>query len=166
MRILEGFGICIVALFAVFFAVLFALFFRRRLLMLGGGTIRLQVRVTTMIPGRGWSVGIGQFVDDELRFHRMFSFAFRPKRILDRRTLAVERQRLPEGPERLIMPGHWVILRCITGPAHLEIAMAESTVTGFLSWLEAGPPGQPGSITPRARTSPRTHGGPAASSTS
>src|SRR4051812_30041586 len=145
MQILEVIGICIVALLLV----LFALFFRQRLLMLGGGTIRLQVRVTTMVPGRGWSTGLGQFVGDELRFHRMFSFAVRPKRVLDRRLLTVEQQRLPEGPERLTMPGYWVILRCTTGPAHLEIAMAESTVTGFLSWLEAGPPGQPGSVTPR-----------------
>jgi hypothetical protein len=93
MRILEVFGICVVAL--VLF--LFAIFFRRRLLMLGGGTIRLQVRVSTMVPGRGWSSGIGQFVGDELRFHRMFSFAFRPKRVLNRRSLTVDRRRLPEG---------------------------------------------------------------------
>jgi hypothetical protein len=150
MRILEVFGICVVALLLV----LFAIFFRRRLLMLGGGTIRLQVRVSTMIPGRGWSAGIGQFVGDELRFHRMFSFAFRPKRVLNRRGLTVDCRRLPEGPERLTMPGHWVILLCTTADSDLEIAMAETTVTGFLSWLEAGLPGQPGalrrrSITPR-----------------
>jgi len=167
MRILEVFGICVAALFLV----LFALFFRRRLLMLGGGTIRLQVRVTTMVPGRGWSTGVGQFVGDELRFHRMFSFAFRPKRVLNRRLLTVEQRRLPDGPERLTMPGHWVILRCTTGQAplelaQLEIAMAESTVTGFLSWLEAGPPGQPGSVAPRSWSPPRAHGGPAANSTS
>jgi len=151
MRILEIFGICVVALFAV----LLAIFIRRRLLMAGGGTIRLQVRVSTMVPGRGWSSGIGQFVGDELRFHRMFSFGVRPKRVLDRRTLSVGRRRLPGGPERLTMPGHWVILLCTTGSSQLEIAMAESTVTGFLSWLEAGPPGQPGSVGPRPIIRPR-----------
>jgi hypothetical protein len=156
MQILEILGICIVALLVA----LFAIFFRRRLLMAGGGTIRLQVRVSTMVPGRGWSSGIGQFVGDELRFHRMFSFAFRPKRVLDRRTLTVDQRRLPEGPERLTMPGHWVILTCGSAHCSVEIAMAESTVTGFSSWLEAGPPGQPG------RVGPRRHGGPAASSTS
>ena len=66
MRILEVFGICVAALLVV----LFALFFRGRLIMAGGGTIRLQVRVSTMFPGRGWSSGIGQFIDDELRFYR------------------------------------------------------------------------------------------------
>ena len=75
MRILEFVGICVVALLVL----LFAIFFRRRLLMFGGGTIRLQVRINTRGPGRGWSAGIGQFVGDELRYHRMFSFAIRPK---------------------------------------------------------------------------------------
>ena len=151
MRVLAIIGICVIALFVI----LFALFFRRRLLMLGGGTIRVQVRVSTMVPGRGWSAGIGQFVGDELRFHRMFSFAIRPKRVLDRRTLGVSRRRLPEGPERLTMPGHWVVLLCRQPGNDIEIAMAESTVTGFLSWLEAGPPGQPGSVAPRPAISPR-----------
>jgi len=151
MRILEVLGICVVALLVL----LFAVFFRRRLLMLGGGTIRLQVRVNTRVPGRGWSTGVGQFIGGELRFHRMFSFAFRPKRVLDRGTLTVEQQRLPAGPERLTMPGHWIILRCRSAAGEIEIAMAESTVTGFLSWLEAAPPGQPGTRTPRAAIRPR-----------
>ena len=156
MRILEIFGICLFALLVL----LFAIFVRRRLLMVGGGTIRLQFRVSTMVPGRGWSSGIGQFVGDELRFHRMFSFGVRPKRVLNRRSLTVDNRRLPEGPERLTMPGHWIILACTSGACRLEIAMAESTVTGFASWLEAGPPGQ------TSRIMPRRQGGPAANSTS
>ena len=151
MQILEIAGICIVALLAL----LFAVFFRRGLLMLRGGTIRLQVRVNTLVPGRGWSTGIGQFAGDDLRFYRMFSLAVRPKRVLTRAGLVVEERRCPEGPERLIMPGRWAILRCLTGFGEVEIAMAENTVTGFLSWLEAAPPGQPGSVLPRPSIRPR-----------
>jgi Protein of unknown function (DUF2550) len=152
MRVLEIFGICVAALLVL----LFAVFFRRRLIAFGGGTIRLQVRVSTLVAGRGWSTGIGQFAGDELRFYRMFSLAIRPKRVLDRATLTVAEQRRPEGPERLTVPSHWVVLRCETGhdesgPAEIEIAMAESTVTGFLSWLEAAPPGQPGQPGPAPR---------------
>jgi Protein of unknown function (DUF2550) len=152
MRILELLGICVVALLVL----LFVIFFRLRLLMVGGGTIRLHVRVSTIVPGRGWSTGVGQFVGDELRFHRMFSLAFRPKRVLDRTVLVVEERRRPEGPERLTMPAQWYVLRCSNGEAgEIEIAMAESTVTGFSSWLEAAPPGQPG-LTPRPIVRPRT----------
>ena len=150
-RILEIAGICVLVLFVL----LVAVFVRNRLLMIGGGTIRLQVRVNTMVPGRGWSAGIGRFAGDELRFHRMFSFAVRPTRVLNRRSLAVDQRRLPEGPERLNRPGNWIVLRCCTGPAEIEIAMAESTVTGFLSWLEAGPPGQPGGVTRSSPIRPR-----------
>jgi hypothetical protein len=145
MLVLEILGIGTAALLLA----LSAVFVRQRLLMQHGGTIRLQVRVTAVVPGRGWSTGIGQFVEDELRFHRMFSFGIRPKRVLTRQGMTVECRRLPEGPERLTMPGHWVILRCTSRPAPIEIAMAETTVTGFLSWLEAAPPGQPGSVAPR-----------------
>ncbi|WP_433827068.1 DUF2550 domain-containing protein [Actinoplanes sp. CA-015351] len=151
MRVLEIAGICIVTLLAL----LFAIFFRRRLLMAGGGTIRLQVRISTMVPGRGWSPGLGQFVGDELRFHRMFSLAIRPKRVLDRRFLAVEERRLPSGPERLTMPGHWVVLRCVSSGTQIEIAMAETTVTGFSSWLEAGPPRDPSALRSRPVFGPR-----------
>jgi hypothetical protein len=150
-RILEIVGICLVALLVL----LVAIFLRSRLLMLGGGTIRLQVRVNTMVPGRGWSAGIGRFAGDELRFHRMFSFAVGPTRVLNRRSLAVDERRLPEGPERLNMPGNWIILRCCTGRAAIDIAMAASTVTGFLSWLEAGPPGEPGGLARRSPIHPR-----------
>lgn len=151
MRILEVIGIC----FAALLVALLVLFLRSRLLMRGSGAIRVQVRVTSVVPGRGWSAGVGRFVGDELRFHRMFSYGIRPKRVLDRRLLSVETRRLPEGPERLSMPGHWVVLLCRQNGEIIEIAMAESTVTGFSSWLEAGPPRQPGSTLPRPTITPR-----------
>ena len=77
-----------------------------------------------MLDGRGWSPGFGRFAGDELRWYRMFSFAIRPKRVLSREGLAVERRRLPEGQERLSMPADWVILRCTSRHAPVEIAMA------------------------------------------
>ncbi|WP_320067555.1 DUF2550 domain-containing protein [Micromonospora sp. RTGN7] len=137
MAIVEGLGIG----FAVVLAVLLIFFARRALVTRSGGIIRLSVRVSTMLDGRGWSPGFGRFCGEELRCYRMFSFALRPKRVLFRKTLVVERRRLPEAQERLSMPADWVILRCTSQHAPVEIAMARSTVTGFLSWLEAAPPG-------------------------
>ncbi|MFI5929432.1 DUF2550 domain-containing protein [Micromonospora sp. NPDC051543] len=142
MEIVEGIGIGV----AVILVALLVLFVRRALVTRSGGIIRLSVRVTTVLDGRGWSPGFGRFAADELRWYRMFSFALRPKRVLSRKDLAVERRRLPEGQERLSMPADWVILRCTSHHAPVEIAMARSTVTGFLSWLEAAPPG---AVSPR-----------------
>ncbi|MGW5558338.1 DUF2550 domain-containing protein [Micromonospora sp. NPDC003944] len=142
MEIVEGFGIGVV----VILGALLILFVRRALVTRSGGIIRLSVRVSTMLDGRGWSPGFGRFAGDELRWYRMFSFAIRPKRVLSRKGLAVERRRLPEGQERFSMPADWVILRCTSHHAPVEIAMARSTVTGFLSWLEAAPPG---AVSPR-----------------
>ncbi|WP_433535454.1 DUF2550 domain-containing protein [Micromonospora sp. CA-249363] len=142
MEIVEGIGIGV----AVILVALLVLFVRRAVVTRSGGIIRLSVRVTTVLDGRGWSPGFGRFAGDELRWYRMFSFALRPKRVLSRKGLAVERRRLPEGQERLSMPADWVILRCTSHHAPVEIAMARSTVTGFLSWLEAAPPG---AVSPR-----------------
>ncbi|MEU1603716.1 DUF2550 domain-containing protein [Micromonospora matsumotoense] len=137
MQIVEGIGIGI----AVILVAVLILFVRRALVTRSGGIIRLSVRVTTVLDGRGWSPGFARFVGDQLRWYRMFSFALRPKRVLSRKELVVERRRLPEGQERLSMPSDWVILRCTSQHAPVEIAMARSTVTGFSSWLEAAPPG-------------------------
>jgi hypothetical protein len=137
MRIFEGFGVVVLALLLV----LGLLFLRRTAIARGGGTIELSLRLSTMVPGRGWSPGVGRFVDDELRWYRVFSFALRPRRVLSRRSLAVQSRRAPDGPERLVLPADWIIVRCLSRHASVEIAMAQSTLAGFLSWLEAAPPG-------------------------
>jgi Protein of unknown function (DUF2550) len=136
MVILEWIGIGVLILLAAFGVLIV-----RRGFMGRSGSIKLNLRVSTMLDGRGWSPGFGRFVGDELRLYRIFSFAIRPKRVLSRRGLVVDRRRAPEGQELFTMPTGWVILRCISHQAPVEIAMAESTVTGFMSWLEAAPPG-------------------------
>ncbi len=137
MRIIEWIGVGVLILLCV----LGVLFLRREIITRGGGTIELSVRLSTMVPGRGWSPGIGRFDGDELRWYRVFSLALRPRRVLSRRSLAVQSRRLPDASERLVLPEHWVILRCWTRRGVDEIAMAETTLTGFLSWMEAAPPG-------------------------
>lgn len=121
-------------------ATIVLLFARRAYFARAGGTIRCDLRVSTLLVGRGWSPGFARFVGDEMRWYRIFSFALRPKRVLSRRGLTVASRRLPEGQERLTMPADWIILRCVGHQAPVEIAMALSTVTGFSSWIEAGPP--------------------------
>jgi hypothetical protein len=117
------------------------LFVRRGLFARGGGLIEVSVRLSSRVPGRGWAPGFGRFVGDELRWYRMFSFALRPRRIFSRRQLAVQARRRPEGAELLGLPAGSVVLRCATPRSPVEMAMTEGALTGFLSWLEAAPPG-------------------------
>jgi hypothetical protein len=137
MQIVEWIGIGVLVLLCS----LGVLFLRREVIARGGGTIELSLRLTTMVAGRGWSPGVARFAGDDMRWYRLFSFAIRPRRVLSRRGFAVQSRRQPEPPELLVLPADWVILRCISQQMPVEIAMAESTLTGFLSWLEAAPPG-------------------------
>src|SRR5512142_2258017 len=137
VRILEGIGIALLAVLAI----LCALFVRRSIIARGGGTIELSVRLSTMVPGRGWAVGVGRFSGDELRWYRLFSLSLRPRRVLSRRSLSIEQRRLPDERERLVLPADWTIVRCGGPQGPVEIAMAVRTVAGFLSWVESAPPG-------------------------
>jgi len=136
MLIFEWIGIVLLLLLLA----VFVLIARRAYYARAGGTIRCNLRVSTMLPDRGWSPGFGRFVGDEMRWYRLFSFAIRPKRVLSRRGLRVESRRQPSAQEIFTMPPDWVIMRCVGHQAPVEIAMAQSTVTGFRSWIEAGPP--------------------------
>ncbi len=137
MEILQGIGIGVAVLVCA------ALFLRLRRILVcrSGGIINMSVRVTTMLDGRGWSPGFGRFRGDQLRWYRTLSFAVRPKRVLSRHALTVQRRRHPQGQETLALPGDWIILSCHNGEVPVEIAMSTATLTGFLSWLEAAPPG-------------------------
>lgn len=137
MRIVEALGIMILAVLGV----LVAIFVRREVIARAGGTIDMNIRLSTFAPERGWAPGLGRFAGDELRWYRVFSFGVRPKRVLPRRGLVVESRRAPEGAERLTLPDGWVVVRCRGAGQSVEVALAESALTGFLSWLEAAPPG-------------------------
>jgi hypothetical protein len=137
VKIFEGIGVGVLTVLVV----LGLLFVRRAVIARGGGTIDMSLRLTTVVEGRGWSSGVGRFVGDELRWYRMFSFAFRPRRVLSRQSLVVDQRRAPDGPERLVLPADWAVVRCTVHQTAVEIAMAQTTLAGFLSWIEAAPPG-------------------------
>ena len=92
--------------------------------------------------GRGWSYGIAQYGADRVDWYRIFSYAFRPAAVLTRRDLEVVGRRDPEGTEELALFPGWAILDCRFGAGYAELALSEDALTGFLSWLEAAPPGQ------------------------
>jgi len=135
--VLQWIGIVVLVLLVA----LAVLFFRRAAIVRAGGTIDVSVRLTTLVSGRGWSSGLARFSGDELKWYRVFSFSPRPRRVLKRREIAVQGRRQPDDVERLTMPADWVVVRCADRRSSMEIAMARTTLTGFLSWIEAAPPG-------------------------
>jgi len=114
---------------------------RRRWLQAAGGTVELSLRLRRPADGAGWVNGVGRFVDDELRWYRVFSLSTRPRRVLSRRTLEVVRRRPPSSAEQRALLDGAVVMECRAGDRPVELAMPPSTVTGFLAWLEARAPG-------------------------
>ena len=118
-----------------------ALVVRRRLLSRRGGTFELSYRVRPHKAGRGWLLGIGRYTGDSLEWFRIFSLWPRPKRSWPRAALTYAGHRAPEGVERMSLLGDHVVVVCRTPRGEVELAMSPSSLMGFQSWLEAGPPG-------------------------
>lgn len=131
----------LLALLVVLVAVFVAARARRRLLQRGGGTVELSLRLKPRPRGRGWVLGIGRFVEDDLQWYRVFSLATGPRRTLSRRDLEVVRRREPEPAEAYALLKGAVVMECRSSDGPVELGMDPSAVTGFLAWLEARPPG-------------------------
>jgi hypothetical protein len=92
--------------------------------------------------GKGWAYGIARYNGDQIEWFRVFSYAPRPRRFLERNRIEVLQRRNPEGEEELALLSDAVILACSLHGVRVELAMSEDALTGFLAWLEAAPPGQ------------------------
>jgi len=131
----------IVAVLVIVLLVGVGLVVRRRLLARHGGTFELSHRVRTQRPERGWVLGIGRYSGDELEWFRIFSLSPRPRSTWHRRSMSYLGRRDPEGDEQVSLYAEHVVVRCQTADGLVELAMSQPSLTGFQSWLEAGPPG-------------------------
>ena len=120
-----------------------ALFFLalRRWVLLRRGAIDLSVRGRDGARGRGWVLGVARYTADDLHWFRVFSFVPRPARTFSRRALEVLARRPPDAVESWAVQPGATILECRHAGEPVQLAMAGETLTGFLSWLEAQPPG-------------------------
>ncbi|MGY2065032.1 DUF2550 domain-containing protein [Blastococcus sp. SYSU DS0619] len=110
---------------------------RRRFLLSGLGAVTMWTRAGS---SPRWSVGVAWYGDDALLWYRALSLSVRPQLRLHRAGSRVLAQR-PAGRDDLALPGDVVVLSCSTSEGLRELAMEPSTLTGFLSWMEAAPPG-------------------------
>lgn len=114
---------------------------RRRWLSREGGAIEMSLRLRPRSQGRGWVLGVGRFVGEELQWFRVFSVSPRPRRTLTRGDLHVRTRRSPKGPESLALLKGAEVVELTNAGTRLEIAVDTSALTGFLAWLEGQPPG-------------------------
>jgi len=104
----------------------------------GGGSRRVLARDAVA----GWHFGVGRYRGNQLAWYRLTSFQPGATVVVDRTELEIVDRRDPTGPETYVIPQAAMVLRCRVGRESLELAMAPDVLTGFLSWLEAGPPGR------------------------
>jgi hypothetical protein len=132
---------------------------RRFLLERGGATIECGLRR----PGEAWRLGIASYQLDEFRWYRIFGLSMRPQQCFPRRDLVVVAHRPPTAQEVTILGPGRIVAECqlgaaaagsgspgagspgaplgTGGPGTVDLALAESALTGLLSWLESAPPG-------------------------
>jgi hypothetical protein len=137
---------------------------RRFLLERGGATVECGLRR----PGGSWRLGLASYQLDEFYWYRVFGFSMRPQQAFPRRDLAVVARRPPTQEEVTILGPGRIVVECqlgangasgasgasggaggpggtdgdgTDGSGAVDLAMAESALTGLLVWLEAAPPG-------------------------
>jgi len=122
---------------------------RRFLLERGGATVECGLRR----PGGSWRLGLASYQLDEFCWYRVFGFSMRPEQAFPRRDLAVIARRPPTQEEVTILGPGRIVAECQVGtlseatpgaaaaPGTVDLALAESALTGLLAWLEAAPPG-------------------------
>lgn len=118
---------------------------RRVRLMRGGGVdvcLRRRPASRPRDASAGWHFGVGRYRGDELAWFRLTSFRPGATVVLDRTVLEIVERRAPIGAETYALPQAADVLHLRTGGHDVELAMAPGVLMGFLSWLEAAPPGR------------------------
>ena len=111
---------------------------RRFLLERGGGTVDCGLRRAQ----GAWRPGVAAYQGDQLCWYHQFGVLLRPQVILERRTLTVTSRRMATPAEAAALGPGLLVVECAVGQGEkVELAMSEAALTGFLSWLEAAPPG-------------------------
>lgn len=117
------------------------LILRRRVIARHGGTFELSYRLRDDVPGRGWVLGLGRYSGERLEWFRIFTLWPRPKVAWRRDELSYDGRREPLGAEQMSLYPDHVVIHCQSPSGEVELAMSESSLTGFQAWLEARPPG-------------------------
>ncbi len=122
---------------------------RRYLLERNGGTVECALRWPTR--SGAWRLGVLSYQHDSLRWHGALGVLLRPEHVFHRRALSVVSRRPADPSETVTLGADRIVVEVLSKPPaddsgspageHVELAMTEQALTGFLAWLEASPPG-------------------------
>jgi hypothetical protein len=122
---------------------------RRYLLERSGGTVECALRVP--VGSGAWRLGVLSYQHDSLTWHGALGVLLRPEREFHRRSLSVVSRRPADPSETVTLGSDRIVVEVSTKPSadasgspaseHVELAMTDQALTGFLAWLEASPPG-------------------------
>jgi hypothetical protein len=115
---------------------------RRMFLQRPVGTFACSVRVGPAANGKGWAYGVGRYHGDRVEWFRIRSLSPRPRHVFARRDLQLRSRRVPRAEEMHWIPASAMVVECALAGTVVELAMSADALTGFLSWMEAAPPGQ------------------------
>jgi hypothetical protein len=126
-----------------------ALASRRYLLERSGGTVDCALRWPA---GSGaWRLGVLSYQHDSLRWYGALGVLLRPEYVFHRRAFGVVSRRPADPAETVALGADLVVVEVSAVPSpdhsvsphddHVELAMTDQALTGFLAWLEASPPG-------------------------
>ncbi len=135
----------IVAIVAVLGCAVLGRFAFRRVQLGRAGGVEVALRRRAGGGGgaaRGWRLGIGRYRGDAFAWYGLSGLRTRPDVVLDRAELEITDRRSPTDAEELLVPPSATVLGCRDQIEQVELAMSPDALTGFLSWLQAGPPGQ------------------------
>jgi hypothetical protein len=122
---------------------------RRFLLERGGGTVDCALRSPAE---RGtWRLGVISYQGDELLWYGALGVLLSPEHTFYRRSLTVQSRRPADPSETVAIGPDRIVVEIFTKPStdasgsppgdHVELALTDQALTGFLAWLEASPPG-------------------------
>ena len=112
----------------------------RRVRLMRGGGVDLCLRRRFAVTD--WHFGVGRYRGDQFAWYRLTSFRVGPTVAIDRTEVEIVDRREPLASESFAIPYAAAVLRCRSRGEDLEFAMSCDVLTGFLSWLEAAPPGR------------------------
>lgn len=117
------------------------LWLRRRWLSRTGGTFACSLLTRRTTPGTRWVLGVARYRGEQVQWFPAISLSLWPSRRFDRHQVRAGEQRLPSMSEARDLPAGQRILSLHGHRDETELAMDANSMTGFLSWLEASPPG-------------------------